>query len=184
MALAADTLRVFDAGSDLNQLPVKATSQIYKGSIVGLTAGYARALVAGDIFGGYAEENVLGGATDGLNKIHVKRRGLVRVAITSLAVTDIGKTAYASDDGTYTLTVSTNSPIGTIVRWESTGFGWVEFYTGISPRLSTLTLLTDDSGGTASDTLAAITGSYVEATIENTVATLAAKINSIINHLK
>jgi len=38
--------------------------------------------------------------------------------------------------------------------------------------------LTDSSGGTASDTLAAITGSYVEATIENTVASLAAKIES------
>lgn len=40
--------------------------------------------------------------------------------------------------------------------------------------------LTDNSGGTASDTLAAITGSYVEATIENTVASLAAKINALV----
>ncbi len=40
--------------------------------------------------------------------------------------------------------------------------------------------LTDDSGGTASDTLVAITGSYVEATIENTVASLAAKINALL----
>ncbi len=40
--------------------------------------------------------------------------------------------------------------------------------------------LTDSSGGTASDTLAAITGSYVEATIENTVASLAAKINQLV----
>lgn len=43
-----------------------------------------------------------------------------------------------------------------------------------------VTALTDNSGGTASDTLAAITGSYVEATIENTVASLAAKINALI----
>lgn len=43
-----------------------------------------------------------------------------------------------------------------------------------------LTLLTDSSGGTASDTLAAITGSYVEATIENTVASLAAKVNALV----
>lgn len=46
-----------------------------------------------------------------------------------------------------------------------------------------ITALTDSSGGTASDTLAAITGSYVEATIENTVASLAAKINAILNVL-
>jgi len=38
----------------------------------------------------------------------------------------------------------------------------------------TVGALTDSSGGTASTTLAAITGSYVEATIENTVASLAA----------
>jgi hypothetical protein len=43
-----------------------------------------------------------------------------------------------------------------------------------------ITALTDSSGGTASDTLAAITGSYVEATIENTIASLAAKINALI----
>ena len=44
----------------------------------------------------------------------------------------------------------------------------------------TLVALTDSSGGTASDTLAAITGSYVEATIENTVASLARKINQLV----
>jgi hypothetical protein len=38
--------------------------------------------------------------------------------------------------------------------------------------------LIDSSGGTASDTLAAITGSYDEATIENTVASLAASLAS------
>lgn len=50
-----------------------------------------------------------------------------------------------------------------------------------------IVVLTDNSGGTASNTLAAITGSYVEATIENTVASLAAKINenvAMINTLK
>lgn len=43
-----------------------------------------------------------------------------------------------------------------------------------------IVVLTDSSGGTASNTLAAITGSYVEATIENTVASLAAKINELV----
>lgn len=42
-----------------------------------------------------------------------------------------------------------------------------------------IVLLTDSSGGTVSDTLAAITGAYVEATIENTVASLAGKINQL-----
>jgi hypothetical protein len=50
-------------------------------------------------------------------------------------------------------------------------------------RLNKVTALTDNSGGTASDTLPAITGSYVEATIETTVASLAAKINELISVL-
>lgn len=50
----------------------------------------------------------------------------------------------------------------------------------VAKNAAELTLLTDNSGGSASDTLAAITGAYVEATIENTVASLAAKINQLI----
>ncbi len=40
--------------------------------------------------------------------------------------------------------------------------------------------LTDNSGGTASSTIVAQTGSYVEATQENTVASLAAEINKLV----
>jgi hypothetical protein len=54
----------------------------------------------------------------------------------------------------------------------------------IGPAQAAVVHLTDSSGGTASDTLAAITGSYVEATIENTVASLAAKINAILSALE
>ena len=43
--------------------------------------------------------------------------------------------------------------------------------------------LTDNSGGTPSDTIPAQTDSYVEATQETTVASLAGKINEIIAHL-
>lgn len=43
-----------------------------------------------------------------------------------------------------------------------------------------LVALTDNSGGTASDTIPAQTGAYVEATQETTVASLAGKINEII----
>lgn len=45
--------------------------------------------------------------------------------------------------------------------------------------------LTDSSGGTASatDTLVALTGSYVEATMEAHAATIARKINQIIDRI-
>jgi len=51
-------------------------------------------------------------------------------------------------------------------------------------RGSAITNLTDSSGGTASDTLAAIGAAYVEATIENTVASLARKINQLLVELR
>jgi hypothetical protein len=43
-----------------------------------------------------------------------------------------------------------------------------------------MVVLTDNSGGTASDTIAAQTGAYVQATQQNTIASLAGKINTII----
>lgn len=55
---------------------------------------------------------------------------------------------------------------------------------GSSRRSNTaIVRLTDNSGGTASDTIPAQTDSYVEATQENTVASLTAKINAIIDYL-
>lgn len=42
-----------------------------------------------------------------------------------------------------------------------------------------LTLLTDNSGGTASDTLADVPAAYTEATLANQIASLAAKVNAV-----
>lgn len=43
-----------------------------------------------------------------------------------------------------------------------------------------LVVLTDSSGGTASDTIAVQSGAYVQATQANTIASLAAKINAVV----
>jgi len=40
--------------------------------------------------------------------------------------------------------------------------------------------LTDSSGGTASNTLAAISGTYSQSEVRNSIATLAAKVNAIL----
>lgn len=127
MALSANTPRAYDVGDYYNTLPVKASSTIYEGSAVGLTAGYARALVAADEFAGFATAKAVGGSSDGDIRVTVKSRGRVQLSITSLAVTDIGQTVYASADGTFTLTQTGNSKIGKVVRWISTGEGIVEF---------------------------------------------------------
>lgn len=168
MALSADTNLVFSAPGT-SDYPVKATSQIYMGSAVGLVSGYARALVAGDQFVGFALANKLGLATDGAVYVSVQTSGFVTLAITSLAVTDIGKVVYASADGTFTLTQSTNSPIGTVHRWIATGSGVMRF----SEKSAAATIITDSTGGsTTGNTLDDTTTS-----VKDDLAQLAKHIN-------
>lgn len=177
--LAVATPRFYELG-ELTDLAVKSASAIYEGSAVGITAGYARMLAAGDIFAGFCINDVAATTGDGAITVRVRRRGEIVLTITSVAVTDIGKTVYASDGNAFTLTASTNTAIGRITRVYGTNLAVVAFDAAKGGIGGGITALIDSSGGTASDTLAAITGSYVEATIENTVASLAAKINEIV----
>jgi hypothetical protein len=131
MALSADTYRTYGV-QGINQVPVKATSVIYKGSAVGMTAGYARALVAGDGFAGFALEAATGGSTDGSVTVNVETFGLVQLSVSGAAVTDIGADIYASDDGTFTKTASTNSFVGRVHRYVSSGVVVVAFNTALS----------------------------------------------------
>ena len=180
MALAADTPRAYEVG-DVNELPVKAATKIYEGAAVGDdAAGYARGLVASDPFRGFAErqaDNSAGAA--GAKNVRVKTKGKVQLAVTNLAITDVGKDVFASDDGTFVLTQSTNTRIGTVYRYVSSGVGIVEF----NAAEGVLTELTDSSGGTAGDTLAAIEETYTQATLRNAIASLAAKVNALIRRL-
>ena len=157
MALSADTNRVFEVGT-ITTVPVKASAQIYLGSAVGFTSGYARALVAGDDFAGFALENKLG-TTDGAVNCAVSPSGQVSLSISSIAVTDIGKPVYASADGTFTLTQTSNSKIGTVSRWVSTGVAIVRYEAqGAGADLTGVTVLTDSSGGAAANgTIDAVT---------------------------
>jgi hypothetical protein len=179
--LIANTARTFELG-DKTDLPVKASSAIYQGSAVGITAGYARQLVAGDRFGGFAEYGCAAPAADGGALVRVRRIGLVVLAITSIAVTDIGKPVYASDGDTFTLTQSTNTHIGRVVRVVGTNQALVAFDADAS-GLGAVTELTDSSGGTAGDTIAAIGATYVQAEVRNAVASLAAKVNAILRQI-
>lgn len=126
-ANAQNTYELPGLGS-LNDLPIKASTEIFLGSAVGLTSGYARQLVAGDLFGGFAEQHVNNSiATDGAAMIPVKQSGRIQAAITSAAVTDINKAVYMSDGATFTYTSTSNTLIGRVVRWVSTGIVIVEF---------------------------------------------------------
>jgi len=128
MALSADTPRVYELG-ELNDVPVKASTIIYEGAAVGLTSGYARGLVAGDLFVGFAQRQADNSAvaTDGNINCKVVVRGLAQLTITDVAVTDVGNPVYASADGTFTLTKSTNSYIGNVYRYVSANLAIVAF---------------------------------------------------------
>ena len=127
--LAANVQRDFQVG-DRESYPVIASDIIYEGAAVGENAaGYARPLVAADPFLGFAitkVDNSDGAA--GAARVEVKTRGKVKLAISAIAITANDRVAvYASDDNTFTLTDTSNSLIGYVSRWISTGYAVVEF---------------------------------------------------------
>lgn len=127
--LAADKVRAYQLG-ELEEYPVVAADIIYQGAAVGENgSGYARPLVAGDRFLGFADarvDNSAGSAGD--KRVVVKTRGRAQLPIAALAVTANDRPAvYASDDDTFTLTATSNSLIGYVSRWVETGVGIVEF---------------------------------------------------------
>lgn len=178
--LAANSPRAYELG-DRNELPVIAADIIYEGAAVGDNgSGYARPLTAGDPFRGFAEakaDNAAGAAGD--VRVRVLKKGSIQLAVGSLAITDVGKAVYASDDDTFTLTQSTNSHVGRVERFVSTGIGVVAFDAS-SGAFGAITELTDSSGGTPSDTIVDVPGAYAEATLANQLASLTAKVNALI----
>lgn len=183
MALSQNTQRPFEIG-DINEFPVLTNVKCYEGAFVTIQAssGYARPCTAGDAGAGFALEPAdnTGGASGAIN-VRVREWGKVQVAIAGLAITDIDKPVFASDDGTFTLTATGNSFVGIVSRFVSTGVGVVEFD---FRRGRNIKALTDNSGGTAADTIAAIGAAYSQAEVCNAIASLAAKVNTILANLK
>jgi len=176
--LAANKPRAYEQGNR-NDLLMIASDIIYEGAAVGIVSasGHARPLVAGDKFAGFAEATVDNSAGAAAAKsVRVITNGLIQLPVTSVAITDIGKAVYASDDDTFSLTQSTSTPIGRVHRYVSAGVAVVAFN---ADRQSLLALLTDNSGGAASDTIASIS----DTATKNAVASLAAKVNGLIGLL-
>lgn len=131
MAVTANQYVPIDTG-DLIYLPVKGSTTIYQHVAVGDDgSGYARNLVAGDPFRGIATKQAdnSGSATDGNINCEVIKSGRVQLTISGLAITDVGKDVYASDNFTFTLTQGSNSRVGKVAKWISSGVGLVELDT-------------------------------------------------------
>lgn len=171
MALSADTPRDYELG-DINSVPVKASTKIYEGAAVGLTSGYARGLVAGDDFVGFAERQADNSAvaTDGNINCRVISKGIAKLTITGVAVTDVGLPVYASADGTFTLTQGSNSYIGNVYRYVTTNTAMVAF----------IAKTTNDGPAAAGDTLAS--GRILVGNSSNVAAAVAVSGDVTINN--
>jgi len=125
MPLSADRgLNVaYDGAGVINDLPIGVSTTVYQGAFVGLTAGNARGLVAGDPFMGINVLNRAAGTSVGGTDttVRVVTKGVLKgVTITGAsAATDVGKQVYASADDTLTLTISGNSFVGRIRRFDT-----------------------------------------------------------------
>lgn len=162
--LAADSPRTYELGT-VNEIPVVANDIIYEGSAVGLSSGYARPLVASDTFVGFCEQTVdnTGGAA-GAKNVRVIASGLIQLAVTGVAaVTDVGAAVYASDDNTFTTTASTNTYIGAVRRFISSGVALVEFDTPRPPGTVVATALASSAVETAKIANLAVTTAKIDA---------------------
>jgi len=133
--LTAAITQSYEVPAEYNEIPVLDNVVIYRGSAVGLSGGYARQLVAGDTFVGFAEDtvdNTVTGHASGFKNVQVRAHGCVLLTIASVAVTDnLVSDVYASDGNTYTKTAGGNSLIGKVYRYISSTTAIVAFDTRV-----------------------------------------------------
>lgn len=95
------------------------------------------------------------------------------ISATATLKHSVGTAAAATND---TLSLTKANIIPSTNTTLSSSAGTIK---GVS-KVTAVVALTDNSGGTPSDTIAAQSGSYVQATQQNTIASLAAKVNELI----
>lgn len=135
--LTVNAPRTYALG-DVSHHPVIADDIVYEGAAVGDNAsGYARPLVAGDKFLGFAlqkcDNTVSGplakaGSAADLN-VMLQTRGEILLTVAASALTDHGRAVYASDDDTFTFTAQSaqtaNTFVGFVKRYDSTAAKFV-----------------------------------------------------------
>lgn len=119
--LTSEKFRVFklNSGDRFLALAALAATVIYEGAAVSNTivssanTGNFRQLVAGEEFGGFAAKTK---TVDGSTHVEVQASGVVELDVTGVdGIDDVGKTVFASDSDTFTLTATNNSNIGKVV---------------------------------------------------------------------
>jgi len=132
--LTANQVNIYDSDpAEFSAVAIADNVIVYKGSAVGSLNGYGRQLVAADVFLGFAEQHIDNTATGhvvgGIN-IPLRTRGRIQVPIANAAVTDVNKAVYMSDGNTFTYTSSSNTLVGRVLQFISTGIVLLEFSVG------------------------------------------------------
>jgi predicted RecA/RadA family phage recombinase len=100
--------------------PMAASTTIYEGSALSDTGsattatGVAETLVAGENFLGFANGTVTTGSSVGT--INVIAEGVIQLAVTGVTAASTGAEVYASDGSTFTLTSTSNTPVGKVIK--------------------------------------------------------------------
>jgi len=133
MALSAAKPRVFLA--DVPQIdvvmPLKATTQVYEGSLLMFSSGAVAPVSGAGVFAGVCMETALGGAADGDVLVKVRVYGAMEFTVTSdsVALSTIGVVATvpeATDDDTLRIETgasTTGTNLGKFLRAITTGAG-------------------------------------------------------------
>lgn len=128
MAMTADLPRAYELGG-INHLPAEKDHIFYQGAAIGDNgSGYAQPLATGNDFLGFCLRHLdTNGDNDGDHRVELRWEGLVELDVTGALITSIGSPVYASDDGTFTMTAGSNSHIGVVHRFVSSGRAVVRF---------------------------------------------------------
>lgn len=180
MAAVSDlSLNLKEAAFDTYRAAV-ATS-FYLGQFVGRNAsnGFVRPLVAGDMCLGVVEELDPFYSTNSDKGVKVATDGIVELPYPAAALGDIGKSVYASDDNTVTFTSGSNSFVG-YVRNVIVGKSLIVVFGQSKSQLVGLTAAT----GTASNTIADVTGTFSQSILNNNFKSIADKLNDVIKLLR
>jgi hypothetical protein len=113
----------------MNDIPVIASDIIYEGAAVGdNAAGYARPIVGGDNFLGFAYSKVDNSAgAAGAKYVRVRSEGEIQLSVSGAVITDVGQPVYATDDDTFVFLPTGGTFIGFVKRFVSSGVVIVEF---------------------------------------------------------
>ncbi len=123
MALTANRNVDRYVDQELRTFRVKGTTHVWRNAIVGLTsAGFARGLVAGDVFAGIAYEEMDNSAgADAAKAVRVYTIGDFEMAVSGAVQGDVGRPVFASADDTLTLVGLGNSYVGIVQDFVSSG---------------------------------------------------------------